>query len=294
VTGDQHPRHLLAALVNGTLPAADRRAVQDHLRACASCRLQRAEWRALADGARRAAAEALLAEPLSDPAPYERIERDLAPLPAGPPERPLRHALAVLRGQVRLVHGGIWPASALVMTLGFAVCLLSRGALVGLVFTLFVPAVAAAAVALVYGPEADPSLELALATTTSPRTILLARLTLVFGFDLVLAALASAAVSVFGLAPGGLVALVELWLGPMLLLSAGTLLVSLYLGSAPALLAAIVIWTIRTSAEFGGAGEQPAGHVVAQVWSTGPLTLGLAAGLFALALATGTGRERLA
>jgi hypothetical protein len=291
---DQHPRHLLAALVNGTLPAADRRAALEHLRECASCRRQRAEWRALADGTRRAAAAALLADPVSSSELFERIERDLASPPSSAPARPLRHALAVLRGQARLVHGRIWAASALVMSLGFAVCLLSRGALVGLVFTLFVPAVAAAAVALVYGPEADPSLELALATPTSPRTILLARLTLVFGFDLVLAALASAAVSAFGLAPGGLVPLVELWLGPMLLLSAGTLLVSLSLGSSPALLAAIVIWTVRTSAEFGGAGEPPAAQVVAQLWSTGPLTLGLAAGLFALALATGTGRERLA
>jgi hypothetical protein len=289
VTGRQHPRQLLAALANGTLPAADRRAVLDHLRVCPSCRQERAEWRALADGTRRAAGEDLLAQPLLGPDLFERIERDLTHTP----ERPLRHVLAVLRGQVPLVRGGIWPASALMMTLGFGVCLLSRGALVGLVFTLFVPAVAAAALALVYGPETDPSLELALATPTSPRTILLARLTLVFGFDLILAGLASAAVSAFGLAPGGLVPVVELWLGPMLLLSAGTLVVSLYLGSVPALLAAIVIWTIRTTGEFGGAGEPPTAHLMGQLWSTGPLTLGLAAGLFALALATGAGRERL-
>jgi hypothetical protein len=202
--------------------------------------------------------------------------------------------LAVLRGQVGIVQTRIWPASALVMALGVVACLLERGAVTGLVLTLLVPMVAAVGVAFIYGPETDPSLELALATPTSPRTILLARLTLVFGFDLALAALASAALAALGLAPGGLAPLFGIWLGPMLLLSAASLLASLHLGSTPALMAATAGWTLRSIAEFGGPGEPATTQLMTQLWSTGPLGLGMAAGLFALAVVTGTGRERLA
>lgn len=54
--------------------------------------------------------------------------------------------------------------------------------------------IAAVGLALVYGPEVDPGLELALATPTAPRSVLLARMTLVFAYDLGLALAANAVV----------------------------------------------------------------------------------------------------
>jgi hypothetical protein len=289
VRADEHPGPRLAALVNGTLSGAERIAVANHVRACGGCRDELAGWRALSDATRLAARETLAVGAAPRPAPSARVLAEIEkPRPGGR----LGHGLAVLRRQVPLVRTQIWPASLLVMSLGFLACLLERAAFAGLVFTLVVPFIASVGVVFIYGPETDPSLELALATPTSPRTILLARLTLVCGFDLALAAIASLGLAALGLAPGGLGHLVSLWLGPMLLLSSGSLLVSLYLGGAAALVAAFGAWTIRTSVAFGTGGPLTSDLMV-QLWSTGPLTLGLAAAAFALALVAGVGRERL-
>ena len=66
--------------------------------------------------------------------------------------------------------------------------------------------IAAACVSFIYGPENDLAYELALSTPTSPRTILLARLALVFGYNLGLVPIAT-----LGLQPALHQQLFETW-----------------------------------------------------------------------------------
>jgi len=97
--------------------------------------------------------------------------------------------------------------------------------------------------AFIYGPESDPSLEIAISTPTSPRLVLLSRLTLVFGYDLLLALVASLLLTaVHGFS---LWTLIELWFAPMLFLSALTLVASLVFSPTVAMVGALILWGLR-------------------------------------------------
>jgi hypothetical protein len=141
-----------------------------------------------------------------------------------------------------LVNREIWPASALVIALGYVIVLITDQS--GVIYAL-APLIAATCVSLIYGPEADPAYELALSTPTSPRQILLARLVLVFGYNLALVL-----VAFLGLVPvlAGhptqplLGTLVLAWLAPMTFLSASALVLSLAIGSQNAIALTYIAW----------------------------------------------------
>ncbi len=133
--------------------------------------------------------------------------------------RVLRAALLLLCAQLRVVRREIWAASMLVMALGGVVAYSPGSASSILPLILTAPLVAAVGVAFIYGPFVDPALEIELTAPVSPRLILLARLVLVFGFDLALGLIASVALA--GLSPGiSFWPLVMAWLAPMAFLSA--------------------------------------------------------------------------
>jgi hypothetical protein len=147
-----------------------------------------------------------------------------------------------------LVHREIWPASALVIGLGYITALIAAQSAV--IYAL-APLVAAGCVSLIYGPENDPAFELALSTPTSPRQILLARLVLVFGYNLGLALAATLALLPF--LAGQQVDLLQnvqplfgtlifAWLAPMTFLSAAALALSLWIGAPNAVTAAYITW----------------------------------------------------
>ncbi len=196
-----------------------------------------------------------------------------------------RHGGNVLRGQVPLVRKGIWAASAATMALGILVAVLAHGRHApGLVLSLFVPVIAGVGSAFLYGPESDPSLELALATPTSPRAVLVSRLLLVLGYDLALALVASGIVV---LAHGGdLLAAAPLWLGPMLLLMGIGLLVSLLLSAIAAVASALVLFFIQLVTQTDIAGRPSSGlwSSLASLWQTNPAVLLLALALLILAV----------
>src|SRR5512134_3484944 len=130
--------------------------------------------------------------------------------------------LLLLHAQLRLIHHELWFASALVLAIGTFVTLAMQGAqqspeTLALVFV--APIVSAVGVAFLYGPGVDPALELELATPVSARVLLLARLALVFGFNLATSLLASLVVSFF-ISPIPVTALILAWLAPMAFLSA--------------------------------------------------------------------------
>lgn len=131
----------------------------------------------------------------------------------------------------------------------------------GFALALVAPLVAAMGISFLYGPGIDPAVEIEESTPVTQRQILLARLTLVFGFNLGLGLLASLGVilaGVFGLtAPVSLPALIGLWLAPMTSLSAIALFLTVLTGDSLAgVVASLGIWMIQSFRAF--APTQPA------------------------------------
>lgn len=243
----RHVVDLLPAFVVGTLGPEDKRRVTDHLRTCTTCESELASWK-MVNGAVHVAYEAY-------PAPsaqvmdrvWDEIEEGSEVVVTERGEFISRMYLAwqLLLGQIPLVRKSLWAASALMMLLGSVVAIVTSGPTFGgQVVAALAPVVAAAGVAFIYGSDNDASLEVTLATPTSPRVILLARLTLVFGYDLSLAVAADTALLAFG-AEAGLWSLISLWLGPMLFLSSLALVTSLLLDSATAALCVMSLWVAK-------------------------------------------------
>jgi hypothetical protein len=160
----------------------------------------------------------------------------------------LRLGWLVLRSQPRVVQSELWAASAIVIGLGTLVTLgysLSGASDVTLPFVLIAPVAAAAGIAFLYGPGVDPALEIELTTPVSPRQVLLARLALVFGFDLVFGMMGSAFLALFR-ADISFWPLVSAWLAPMTFLSSlAFLLTTLTLDSGISLLVCLGLWVLQ-------------------------------------------------
>lgn len=216
-----------------------------------------------------------------------------APLADGWQTHPLGGLLLLLRRQARLVRQGIWAASLIVLTLGVILTFLFPGSGVNTsLLALAAPIVAAGGIALVYGPENDPATELEGTTPVSPALILLARLVVVYSYDLGLALLASVAL---WLAPDHLMLsqLILSWLAPMLFLSALALALSVFLNSQSAIILAFSLWGLHIIAEWHEPGLFPDLTTFLNAWwSNQTLLLGLAALCFALALLRATRREQ--
>lgn len=193
-----------------------------------------------------------------------------------------RRVLALLAAQVRLIHGAMWPAAALAMA-GATVLTLRDAETAPLVLSLVVPLIAGAGAVGLHGPANDPAFELVAAAPTSPRVVLLARTTVVLGFDLLLGLAASAAVAGAGLLP-----LVLAWLGPMVMLAALALVVSVWWNPEGAITVALAVWSAHSLSLFGSPGLTVLAPL-RELWTTNALTVGLAVVLGAIAVA-GAGR----
>ncbi len=156
---------------------------------------------------------------------------------------PLSGLLLLFRRQLPLIGAGIWAASLVVLVMGMILTYLFpyAGGPGTYVLALAAPIVAAAGIALIYGPENDPASELEYATPISPASILLARLVLVYGYNLALA-LATSVLLWLLLGHVALWALILSWLAPMLFLSALALALSVIWNSQAAIIAAFSVW----------------------------------------------------
>ncbi len=284
----EHSRYedLLPLYAAGTLEAGQRREVEIHLAGCPACREELSLWQAMANQVVEADA-ALIAPPDLAGRALQRIHA----------RRPsiVRRALQLLQAQIPLVRRELWPATAAVVALGYVVALIANRAVV---IQALAPLVAAASLALLYGPENDPGFELASATPTSPWQILLARLVLVFGYDLALASAASLGLLLIvpwtALGP-----LILGWLAPMAFLSTAALALSLWLGTGNAVAVTYLAWLVNLVA--AGLAQNPSvvnvglGVALAryqEFWSSPLLLLALSAGLAGLALWRVGRRER--
>lgn len=277
----------LVAFVAGGLPAAGRVEVAGRVRDCVTCQQELAGWRTVA-------AAAGAAVPIRQPSPalLDAVLTQVAP------GRVLRGRLglvaALVAGQVPLVRRGIWAVSALLFGLGAVVCLF-RHSQAGIVLSLVAPLVAALGVCLIYGPEVDPGLEVTAATPTSPWVVLLARLFLVAGYDLVLAVAVTWVVWSWGGGPSFWL-LISAWLGPLALLSAVSLLLAVWRGPTAGTVAAFALWGVRALATGAGDTEVlPARQAafIAQAWATSAPVVATAAVLGVAAVLMAGRRVRL-
>jgi hypothetical protein len=200
--------------------------------------------------------------------------------------RPARFSLSLVLAEARLVRVSVLVASALVMALGVVLAATSSAydGWAADVLALVAPVVAAVGVAGVYGPQRDPAFELVAATPTSPRLILLTRIALVFGYDLVLALAASGVVAAVGADPAGMHALVVAWLGPMSLLCALCLLLVVWVGADVALGVAVALWSLRVLAGGLFSGVPGLLDLVRAAWSTNLVTALVTVALVAVAV----------
>lgn len=225
---------LLLLYVAGQLSETERAEIEAHLLLCADCRADLQLWQATSEEIGRAN------RPLS--APPDLVERAIREIHASN-----RLAAAffrtwqLLRAQAFLVQREMWPAAALVMFIGVGVALIAERASV---LYFLAPLMAASTLAMLYGPENDPGLELSLATPISPWKILLARLSLVSGYNLLLCLAASLSM-LFIIPPGLLGALILGWLGPLAFLSALALLLSIWLGTSQAITITYSLWLLQ-------------------------------------------------
>lgn len=228
----------------GQLAPADALELEEHLRACADCRDELAFWQALS-GELQAANAAVVAPPDLAEGALQRIHagaatQDHATL-AARLFKPCQHAFSLLRAQAYLVKREIWPATAGVMALAVITGLLSNHAEA---ISYVAPLVAAAGLAALYGPEHDPAYELTLAAPTSAWKILLARLSVVSAYNLLLALLASL-VMLLIVPPELLGAIILGWLAPMAFLSTLALLLSRWMSASRAIAIAYGLWVLQ-------------------------------------------------
>lgn len=181
-------------------------------------------------------------------------------------------AKGLLFAQARLVPPFLWWVSALVMAAAVGLALAKNEA-AELVLALVVPLVTVAGAAGMH--DQRQAFELVAAAPTSPRVVLLARVTLVLGYDLALGLVASA----LPYGPGVL-ALMSVWLGPAALLAALGLLLSVWWHPEGAMGVSLALWLLYAL----GMVQTPGLDVVRWFWTSEAVTLVLAAASLAAAV----------
>ena len=253
----------------GQLSETECAALEAHLLDCASCREELRQWRQISAAVTQSNL-ALVAPPdLADKALQSLHQRSLTGM--------LQHTWQLLRVQARLVVPELWPAAAIVMVIGVLAAWIAQKQEV---IYFLAPMVAAGCLAVISGPDHDPAVELTFSTPTPQAVILMARMTLVTAFNLILALAASA--FVLPIVPAELLSgLMLSWLGPLLFLSALALLLSQWMGAGNALVVAYSLWLLRFI-PFPPPGVVISSPVVESVlaayqqfWGSTPLLLGL-------------------
>ncbi len=267
---------LLPLYAAGTLDEPGRRRVESHLAACPDCQADLLLWQAVGHEVAAQAQTVTAAPNLPD--------RALAKTGGAV----LRRAGLLLRTQARLIQPEIWLTSAIIIFIGL---LVSVTFLDSTALRVVAPLTAAACLAVVYGPEFDPGLELALATPTSPWQVLLARLALVFTYNFGLTLFTSFILTAV-IPQTVLAALILGWLAPMAFHSALALLLSMLMRSSIAIGISYGMWLAqlissgllsgKLANHFPVFGEFLKGYVA--LWQNPSALLSLAAALVGLAL----------
>jgi hypothetical protein len=190
------------------------------------------------------------AAPQPSPADTARLIESLQPAlqQTSHSPRTMTWMFVFLRVQFRLIREEIWLASTLILVIGLFVTLATtniQSTSETLPFVFIAPIITAIGVAFLYGPEVDPALEIELATPMFQRVVLLARLALVFGFNLVMSLIASVILVAFS-TNLSLAALITSWLAPMAFLSALAFMLSVWFcNPLIGMLASLLLWAVQ-------------------------------------------------
>lgn len=196
--------------------------------------------------------------------------------------------------QVALIHKSIWAGTLLIL-LGWGLQSFLSGDDVrtaSLLLALLTTVSAATGTAFIFGGERDSAFEVTLSTPTSVRVVMFSRFLLVVGYNILLAASASALMAL--LHSEGFWATMQLWFGPMLLLSSFTLTLSLFVGAWVATFAALVVEFSQTVVFNSQQHWLAFNFVVSQNWQTNPVLFMLAFGLLVFAALYAPRQPRLA
>jgi len=262
--------------VAGTLSVAEQAHLHHHLANCIACQQELAQWQAIATEAQQHYVQPLhssatgwerLRLRLAQQQATGRVDKEVQPpisvlqllgretRPRQQPvwQRTLKsggvyawHLSSVLLWQLRVIHRSVWLTTLLAMFLGFCIVFFNlylyhnydhtivRGMLV--VMTLGASAIGAA---LIAGKENDSGLEISLSTATSGRVIVFCRLVLVVSYNTILATFVSALLA--QASADGLWGIIQLWLGPLFLFTSLSLLLSVMVSSAFAVLSLLLL-----------------------------------------------------
>ena len=232
----EHDRYadLLPFYASGQLNQDEILKIEKHLANCVNCQADLALWRAVGSEIRTSSSA------IQAPAGLAGRVLTQVQMPSSF-RRALRRTFNLLRIQAYLVRREMWPSSAILMMIGVAATLLAKEAML---IHYLAPLVAAASLSALFGPENDPACELTLATPTSPWKVLLARLALVHGYNLMLTLIASLFLLLI-IPPDILWTFILGWLGPMTFLPALALLFSLWTGSGNSVAIAYGLWLVQ-------------------------------------------------
>ena len=263
---------LLSFYVSGKLTENEHIQVKIHLEECAECREELGMWRSLS--------EVIEEDNKRLKAPQEVLNRALATIRENKERANLfLKSWEILRAQIPLVNKEIWPASLLILLIGFAITIIADKA--GFLFVL-APLVSAGGLAVVHSREHDPAFELVLSTPVSQAQILLARLALVFGYNFILVLIFSLGLS-FYFSIDLILPLILEWLAPMTFLSTLGLCISVFSNSENAIFISYGLWiskNLMATPEFRELmGE--GGEVMLDFWQTPAVLYGISALLFA-------------
>ncbi|MBN2048066.1 MAG: zf-HC2 domain-containing protein [Anaerolineaceae bacterium] len=246
--------------LSGNLSHGEEIALRAHIATCADCRADLALWQSSANAVREANRPVMPPAHLAVSA-FQTIHAHEA-----------RHwtiadLWQLVLAQIPLIRKEIWSASLLVILIGLIISLIfERNA-----FLYFLaPLIAASGLSVLFTPQDDPALELVASTPSSRARILLARVSLVFGYNLLLAVLSMVALSFYTRETLTSQMILE-WLAPVALLASLALFLSLLTSSHNAVFIAYSLWLLRFFVEnresLQGFGEpSPLFHSLAS-WS---------------------------
>jgi len=210
-----------------------------------------------------------------------------------------KHLWLICSRQVAIMTKSVWVTSVLMLFMGGVVLLLSTSpfahslwlARAEWILTAAMATASAVGAAYLHGKENDAGYELALATPTSVRTVLLFRILLVIGYNALLGAVASVIITaIYG---GSFWEMVQLWMGPVLFLSSLSLALSMVIGSLFAILASLVFEATQMLAFPIEKGLPTLQFAQNSAWQTTPVLLALALLLLVLALCFAPRQGRL-
>ncbi|GCE11803.1 hypothetical protein [Tengunoibacter tsumagoiensis] len=197
-----------------------------------------------------------------------------------------QHCWLILVSQWRLIHKSIWIVCLLALGISGAIAWYLMGLSSQLIsgaeieLALLLSVTTASGIAYLCGGEQDVGQEIVLSTPTSPALIVCCRTVLVVGYNILLAFILSFILSVtYGIS---LIEMTQIWLGPILLLSALAMAVTVILGSLYALCAVLLIEVGQMLQIRFSASTVLVEHNY--LWQTNTITLLLACACFLFAL----------